>query len=88
MNTCVIVVSNTVREDHNPQPSWKYQKEDKTDMWLSMSYSFYSIVAVYLGLAMQSFFADKDYVVRGLICRNYNICVVNSGHGFCNLGIF
>ena len=36
--------------------------------------------------------ADKDAVVvsvvKGLICRNYNIFVVNSGQGFCNIRIF
>jgi len=29
-------------------------------------------------------FVDKNDVVRGLICRNYNIFVVDSGQGFCN----
>jgi len=33
-------------------------------------------------------YADKDDVVRGLICRNYNIFVVNNGQGLCNLRIF
>jgi hypothetical protein len=27
-------------------------------------------------------FADKDDVVRGLICSNYNIFVVNNEQGF------
>ena len=50
MDTCVMLVSNTVREDHNPHLSRKYQKEDKTDIWLSMISSFDSVVAVYVGL--------------------------------------
>ena len=50
MGTCVNLVSITVREDHNPHISWKDQKEDKTDIWLSMISSFESVVAVYVGL--------------------------------------
>jgi hypothetical protein len=30
-------------------------------------------------------FADKNDLVKGYFCRNYNIFVVNSGHGFFNL---
>ena len=44
------LISSTVREDHNPHLSWKDQKEDKTDMWLSMISSFDSVVAIYVGL--------------------------------------
>ena len=32
--------------------------------------------------------ADKDDVVRGLVCSNYNIVLVNNGRAFCNLMIF
>ena len=32
--------------------------------------------------------ADQIDVVRGLICRNYNIFVVNNGQGFYNIRIF
>jgi len=32
--------------------------------------------------------ADQIDVVRGPICRNYNIFVVNNGQGFCNIRIF
>jgi len=33
-------------------------------------------------------FADKDDVVRGLICRNINIFVVNGIQGLNNIRIF
>jgi hypothetical protein len=32
--------------------------------------------------------ADKDDLVRGLICRNYNIFVVNDRHDFYDIMIF
>jgi hypothetical protein len=44
----VLLVSSTVMED--PHLSWKDQKENKTNMWLSMISSFDSVVAVYVGL--------------------------------------
>jgi hypothetical protein len=33
------------------------------------------------------FFADKDDVVRVLICRQYNMFVMNSEQCFCNIRI-
>jgi len=39
--------------------------------------------------SMQCFiFIDKSGVVKGLICRNYNIFVMNNGQCFCNIRIF
>ena len=55
MDTCVILVSNTVTEDHNHHLSWKRPHEDKTDMCLSKISSFESIVAVYVGLPCELF---------------------------------
>jgi hypothetical protein len=64
MDSYVIFVSNTVKEDHNPQPSWKDQKQDK---WLSIICPFGSIVAVYVGLPcelskLNSIFKQSIYV--------------------------
>ena len=55
----VLLVSSTVREDHNPHLSWKAQKEDKTDMCLSIISSFDSVVAVYVGLPPCELFKPK-----------------------------
>ena len=48
MNTCVILVSNTVRSQSST--FIERPKEDKTDMWLLIISSFDSAVAVYVGL--------------------------------------
>ena len=60
--------------------------EDNTDMRLSMISSFDNIVVVHVGLACELSEPNPIFknqrncscdVVRGLICRNYNIFVVN-----------
>ena len=61
---------------------------------------FGGVVAVYVGLPCElsslslsltnqcNVIAYKNDVVSGLICRNYNIFVVNNGHDFYDITIF
>jgi len=82
MDTCVIFVSSTVREDHIFHLSWKDQGKTR----LTCDYQWFplmiSIIALYVGLSCE---LSKNNVIRSLICRNNNIFVMNSGQVFRNI---
>ena len=53
MDSSVMLVSSTVREDNIPHISWKDQNKDMTKFWLSLISSVAMVVALYVELPFE-----------------------------------
>ena len=90
-DTYVIWVSSKVTEDLVEIP-----KEYKTDLWLSRISSFVSVFGVYGTLNTSCLyqtiymmcFTYENNIVRGFVCRDNSIPVMDVRQMFCNIRVF